>query len=121
MTDSPPVRKQSRRQSLHVNSLQALWEGRDELFGKREQAVLQALRAFGPMTDREVMLRLDFADPNAVRPRITGLIEEGVLVECGEKQDPITGKTVRIVRIAENPLTPQAEFQLSYEQTEATA
>lgn len=115
MSTSP---KQSRRQEMHVNSLAAFWEGEEMLFGKRELAVLAALRAHGPMTDREVMLRLDFSDPNAVRPRITGLMEDGVLVECGEKSDPITRKTVRIVRIADNPLAPQRQFEFAVEPRE---
>jgi len=49
------------------------------------------------MTDREVAEALLFDDMNAVRPRITELVQAGSLVEVGSKQDTETGRTVRLV------------------------
>lgn len=51
-----------------------------------------------PMTDREAMQRLGFTDPNAVRPRITEMVESGWLEECGTAIDSDTKKAVRICR-----------------------
>lgn len=91
----------AQRRSLHVNSLSAYWEGKDDLFSKRELAVLGAVRrAFrARATDREVMIALGFTDMNSVRPRITELVKDGLLVEDGSETDPITGKTVRVVAL----------------------
>lgn len=97
----------SNRRRLHINSLEAFYEGQEKLFDKREKEVLSALRRKGPMTDREVMFELCFEEPNAVRPRITTLIDDNVLEQVGKKKDAITGKTVRIVRIRANPFRPQ--------------
>lgn len=52
-----------------------------------------------PLMDREVMHKLGFRDPNAVRPRITEMIDEGLLKEVGKSKDPVTNRTVRLVRI----------------------
>lgn len=97
--------------SIHPNSIAAYWEGRLDLFGKRHQQVLRALRlARGPLTDREVMIALGFSDPNAVRPRITELVDAGVLVEVDSVECPVTGKRVRRVKAATREA--QAEFAL---------
>lgn len=100
----------TQRRSMHANSLAAFYQGQTDLFNKREVEILKAFRNKGPMTDREVMFELCFEDPNAVRPRISDLIDDGVLVQIGDKPDPITGRTVRIVRLRDDPRKPQAEF-----------
>lgn len=55
------------------------------------------------LTDRQAKERLGEADMNAVRPRITEMVDSGVLVECGKMKDEVTGKTVRVCAIAEKP------------------
>jgi hypothetical protein len=98
--------------SIHPNSVLAFWQGRDDLFGKRHQKVIAVLRTHTyAMTDRMVMNACGFFDPNAVRPRITELVEAGVVVEAGNTECPITHKTVRLVKLAK-PKPAQAEFQL---------
>lgn len=92
----------TQRRSLHVNSLRAYEQGRVDLFSKRELAILGAFRAAGPgakATDRQVMIALGFSDMNSVRPRITELINDGVLVEVGETTDGVTRKRVRLVSL----------------------
>lgn len=86
---------------MHENSLIAYWEGKEELFSKRELAILSAIRKayHARATDRQVMTVLGFTDPNAVRPRITELVKDGLLSEVGSEVDPITQKTVRVVAI----------------------
>ena len=92
------------------NSLLAYYQGQEGLFGERELKVLQSLRYARDLTDREIMLALESKDMNAVRPRITELIERGVVEKTGNKRDPITGRIVRTVSLREDPRKPQAEF-----------
>ena len=98
------------RRSMDVNSLLAYHEGKADLFEKREIKILSALRCAKDLTDREIMLALGFSDMNAVRPRITDLIEDGVVEKTGDKLDPVTGKRVRTVALCADPRKPQAEF-----------
>ena len=89
---------------MHQNSLFAIQQQRDSgKLSQREQLILQVLendtlQHLG-RTDRMIMTKLGFTDPNAVRPRITEMIEKGWLEECGSTKDPATGMTVRRVRI----------------------
>lgn len=98
--------------SIHINSLRAFMQGSDELFGKRHRQIIGIFRRSpGPRTDREIMIALGFSDPNSCRPRITELVETGVLVEYGETECPITKKTVRLVTLAKQQAA-QSEFNL---------
>lgn len=87
---------------MHQHSLLALLENAPRL-SNRERAIVEMLQNDTMQhlgrTDRMIMNALGFTDPNAVRPRITTLIERGVLEECGECKDGVTGQTVRRVRI----------------------
>ena len=85
------------KKNMHSNSLEAYRTGRKELT-KRAILILSFLRDTGEiLTDRMVMSRLGFSEPNAVRPRITELIELGYLKEAGKVRCKVTGKTVRYV------------------------
>lgn len=84
---------------MHRNSL-AAYEAEESRLSKRAQAVLAWITAHGPHTDREVMQGMGFTDPNAVRPRITELIDAHKLIEVGDVRCPVTGKRVRRVDIA---------------------
>ena len=64
---------------------------------RRAAAILAWLAAHGPATDREVMRGLGFVEPNAVRPRISELIDAGLVAECGERVCATTGQRVRVV------------------------
>lgn len=66
----------------------------------RKLAVLAWLREHGPATDRQVKDGLlgPYADMNGVRPRISDLVTERLVVECGKATDELTGKSVRVVR-----------------------
>ena len=81
---------------MHENSLQAYRQERKK-FSEREMLVLAWLDMHGPATDRQVMRGLKFSEPNAVRPRITELVDAGLLVEIRSVRCPETGKTVRVV------------------------
>jgi len=68
--------------------------------GERHRRILHAYGA-ARRTDREILYmvtgKID-GDPNKVRPRITELVEMGVLEECGSRTDDLTGRPVRLCR-----------------------
>jgi hypothetical protein len=96
---------------MHVNSLAAYQAGDERMFSVRELSVLGAVGRLRVASDREVMVALGFSDMNAVRPRITELVDDGVLEEVCSKEDPVTRKTVRVVGIR-NREDKQAELPL---------
>lgn len=97
---------------IHPNSVLAYWQGNDGLFGQRHQKVIEVLRRSTlSKTDREVMVACGFTDPNAVRPRITELIEAGILVETASTECPVTHKTVRLVALRK--IKPAAQFEMT--------
>lgn len=91
---------------IHENSLKAHTSLKKS---QRERMILAVLEFEGvPMTDRNIMKALNFNEPNAVRPRITELIQDGTLTECANFTDRLTGRRVRAVRLAGKP--KQMEF-----------
>lgn len=63
---------------------------------KRRTVVLCAFAKHGPMTDRECASAIGAGDDlNAARPRITELLDKGLLVFAGRVRCPVTRKTVR--------------------------
>lgn len=83
---------------MHENSLTA-YRAEEAKLSRRAQAVLDWITEHGPHTDREVMRGMGFSDMNAVRPRITELIDLRKLMEVGDVRCPVTGKKVRRVDI----------------------
>lgn len=84
---------------MHENSLTA-YRSETKRITLRAATVFAWICRHGRATDREVMRGLGFTDPNKVRPRITELVDVGMLVEVENKRDTETGKTVRVVDIA---------------------
>lgn len=84
---------------VHANSIAAYYEGNSDAFNRRETEILRVLGKLGRATDRAIRDALGFPDMNAVRPRITELIECGVLHSPANTVDPVTGRTVRLVSI----------------------
>ena len=69
----------------------------------RKALIVDCIRlAHEPLTDRQIKDRIfgEGGDMNLVRPRITELIRERRLIECGEIVDSATGDTVRKVWLA---------------------
>ena len=93
---------------MHINSLTAYREEREQLRGR--QALIYELlsETNTAMTDREVMSKLGFSEPNAVRPRITELIKKGFVEESGVIICAFTKKRVRMVRKVYHD--PQGDF-----------
>jgi hypothetical protein len=84
--------------AVHSNSL-ATFRAEEHRFSRRAVAVREWIREHGPHTDRQVMQGMGFREPNAVRPRITELVDAGELIEVRNTRCPETGKTVRVVDV----------------------
>lgn len=81
---------------MHENSLEAF----RTLPRQGRQAAILAVYAGGAwLTDREVAERLGCTDMNAVRPRISELVDDKVLAEVGTAKDHATGRPVRICAV----------------------
>lgn len=86
----------------HSNSLHARHEMGARITGRRAE-VLAWLEAHSPATDRQIMLGLGYSDMNAVRPRITELLDAGRVREVARVRDEVTGMMVRQVAMEEQP------------------
>ena len=93
------IGKPERPRRPHPHSAKALGEHADSgRLSKRCEAILAVLEAAaGRMTDRQIKIIMGFEDMNSVRPRITEMIRDGILVEVGETVCPVTKMTVRTV------------------------
>ena len=82
---------------IHENSVNALAEqqarGKTDSFRKQIHTLLKTRGE--PMTDRQVMACLHESDFNNVRPEITRLKQDGLVVEVGKVTCDWTGKKVR--------------------------
>lgn len=84
---------------MHDNSL-ATYRSEEVKLSRRAEAVLDWITEHGPHTDRQVAYGMGFGENlNAVRPRITELLEAARLMEVGNVRCPVTKKTVRRVDI----------------------
>ena len=87
---------------VHRNSVTAF---KELDVSPRQEAILDVMEATGrPMTDRDIKNALGLADLNGARPRLTELVQKGILEECGDTKCFITGKTVRLLRIRQSQL-----------------
>lgn len=69
-------------------------------FSKRCSEIVKAFARIGePATDRQIMAIMGMTETNMVRPRITELIDQGVLVKIDNINCPVTGKTVRACQL----------------------
>ena len=66
--------------------------------GQRHQEIIDILEDTS-MTDRQIAEALGYSDLNAVRPRITELVQGGILRECGTTTCETTGRPVRLVLV----------------------
>ncbi|NLF40951.1 hypothetical protein GX586_16025 [bacterium] len=68
--------------------------------GGRRAIILRAFSEHGAMTDRVLCAVLGFSDMNAVRPRVTELVHAGQVIEERTVCDEVTGRRVRLCRLA---------------------
>jgi hypothetical protein len=104
---------------IHNNSFKA-WSEEREALSEREGEIFEMLLKFQRegvglgsaflrfrenglqgLTDRQIMLVLEYDEMNCVRPRITELKKKGLVREVGKTKCPRTGKSVRLVRAFE--------------------
>jgi hypothetical protein len=85
--------------TIHDHSTAAYLQERPRL-SARERLIFDHLLTIGkPRSDRHISHELGFGnDLNCVRPRISELIDKGLLQEVGSKICKRTGKRVRLVR-----------------------
>ncbi len=82
---------------MHTNSLSAF---ASLPLAKREHEVIAAIEALGrPATDRQIARKMGSEDPNRSRPRITHLLQLGILREAGHEKE--NGRTVRVVELTD--------------------
>lgn len=84
---------------IHDHSREA-YRAAQGAINPRAKLIVEWLRHNGPATDREIAKGLKFADMNSVRPRVSSLVEGGVLIEVSAKKCDVTGKTVRVVDLS---------------------
>lgn len=82
---------------MHPNS-RASWRSLEP--SARCRAIIEALQAHGPSTDRQVAGYLGTPDLNCVRPRITEMTKAGVLRDVGNVVCVTTRTRVRLVDIS---------------------
>ena len=108
---------------IHENSRESFKEYRKAKGFSYRSRIWNLYHAAGrPLTDREIMQSLLETDPNNIRPEITRLKQDGLLVEVGKNKCPVTGKTVRIATVTnriyfnrnEKPEQPQEQLQLTF-------
>lgn len=83
---------------MHRHSLDAYLSEKMRLSARARTIYVWVLE-HGRATDREIMHGLRFSDPNCIRPRVTELVQAGLLKEVARRHDADTGKTVRVVDV----------------------
>jgi len=78
---------------MHANSLTAYDSTATER-ASLEQRIMGLMADGKARTDREIAYELGHPEP--LRPRVTGLIDDGILHEVGSKECAVTHKTVRL-------------------------
>ena len=91
---------------IHRNSKESYaaqkGSGRTKHFRRR---VWETIRDAGPVTDRQILTTLLEPDVNNIRPEITRLKQDGLIVEIDRVKCPQTKKTVRRTFITGAPYT----------------
>lgn len=84
--------------SVRANSLEAYRELKGHL-SDRAVLIYEFIEKRGISTERQIKVGLELDDMNAVRPRVTELIQSGLLIEGDKVLDKKTSRHVRTVLI----------------------
>jgi len=84
--------------SVRENSIDTFIALKDHLSG-RSLEVYSYIEKNGQCTEREIKDGLGYDDMNAVRPRVTEMIESGLLIEGLKVRDGVTNRPVRTIMI----------------------
>ena len=90
--------------NIHQNSILSYHENEDTGKGHshRRDIVKLLTRTGQSMTDRQIQTELGVIEKSNIQPEVTRLRQAGIIVETGKVKCPVTGKTVRTVRIKQN-------------------
>lgn len=91
---------------IHLNSIASYRRLAEFQLAERKEMIIGLLVQYGPLTDREVADKLGFVDMNAVRPRITELLQLGWIVETGSIYDMETERHVRMIKYVGHTVGP---------------
>lgn len=76
--------------------------------GEKQRKVFEVIKTctlqHNHPTDREIARKLDYKDPNKVRPRRFELMEEGIIVEAGKRKCSISGRLALTWKVPEHLL-----------------
>ena len=93
---------------IHINSRKSYKEEAASL-GNREREIFNYLMMTRrEYTDRQLAKEMGFEHRSLVQPRISGLIDKGLVMECGKAKCNVTGKLVRMIKLAKD--SPQQEL-----------
>ena len=85
---------------IHVNSRAAYQElNNSQTQYNRQRTIIACLRWFGPMTVSQIKAVLNFTERNQVAPRVTELLDMGILTEFPSIKDPYSRRKVMVVGI----------------------
>lgn len=84
---------------IHANSHESFKNLSRDKRRQRILSIYQASAGVECFTDRQICRMLGFEDLNAVRPRISEMVKEGLLFEAGKIKDELTKTSVRLVRL----------------------
>ena len=83
---------------MHINSLLAFDEERKTL-NVRCERILRVIQKYPNLTDRSILIELGWSEMNMVRPRITEMIQRGLVLETGSMKCAITDRKCRTLAI----------------------
>lgn len=87
------------RHRVHPNSV-AAYRAEQPRLSSRVQKILDHVTKHGGGTDRQIAEAMWYPERSHVQPRISELVQAGLLVEVNKIKCPVTGNTVRVVGVA---------------------
>lgn len=83
---------------IHANSMSAYQDlNSTQTAYNRQKAIISCIRWFGPLTVSQIKEKLNFTERNQVAPRVTELLDMGILEELSSIKDPYSGRSVMVV------------------------
>ena len=100
------IKKEPPKQSYQINQAKSNRIARDCQMkayklrpGGRQWLIYGMLEQYGPMTAREICMKLGSNDMNYVRPRLTELVQMGKIEIIGKKLDTVTDRSTSVYQI----------------------
>lgn len=100
------IKKEPPKQSYQINQVKSNRIARDCQMkayklrpGGRQWLIYGMLEQYGPMTAREICMKLGSNDMNYVRPRLTELVQMGKIEIIGKKLDTETDRNTSVYQV----------------------